>query len=1226
MGSFLYKTYQYIVTRKYVSLAVLLSIVLGLGFLVSKIEFEEDITKLIPVNSENKEYQKVLKTVKFTDKIIVNIQREPNSSVADIVSYATTFLDSLSTQKEYVENIQGKIADTTVFGTMDFVYDNLPLFLEEADYAILEQKIRKDSLEKITKENYKTLISPTGIIAKKTILKDPLGLSFIALKKLKSLGVGDDFVLRDGFLLSKDEQHILLFITPKYPSSETDKNTDFSAALYRLQDNLNSQYKNKVSSAYFGAALVAVANANQIKQDIQFTVSIALTLLLVILIFFYRKLTVPIILFLPTLFGGLLSIAVLYLLRGKISAISLGIGSVLLGVTLDYSLHILTHIRNNKSIKSLYVDVAPSILMSSVTTASAFLCLLFIESQALQDLGIFAAISVLGASSFALLLLPQIYTSKEKVASKKNVLDRIASYEIHKNKFAIGAIAIALIISAFTYDKVVFNTDIAKMNYEPAKLLNARNNLEKLTDLGAKSIYAAAYSTDLETALQINDSVYAQLNTLKSKGQLKNFSSIGALVASRKKQEEKIRRWNTFWSTDNAVNTKDNLIESGLPLGFKPKTFNRFYALLEKDFKTLSLSDYEAISALAITDFIATKDDFTAVTSLVKVESPEDAKNLKNTIKNKEVILIDRQGMNEAFLGNLKNDFNRLIGYSILAVLLLLFLFYRSFSLTLVTGVPIFLTWFLTIGIMGLLHIEFNIFNIIISTFIFGLGIDYSIFITNGLLAENRTGEHVLPTHKTSILLSVITTILGVGVLIFAKHPALYTISVVSLVGIVSAMLIAFTIQPLLFKLFIGNKAKRPISFRIFLHSVLSFGYFGLGGLALSLLSIILQIIPLSKKVKMGWFHSVISKLMGTVLYSNWFFSKEIINKDKKTFKEPVMIIANHSSFLDILSIGMLDPKIIFLVNDWVYNSPVFGKAVQAAGFYPVSKGVENGVEHLRIKVAQGYSLITFPEGTRSKTNKINRFHKGAFHLAEELQLDILPVLIHGNSEINPKGSAVIRDGSLTIKVLDKIAINDASLGGTTREKTKAISTYFRTEFNKVRKTVEQPTYFHSLVLLEYRYKGNTLYNTVKADLKLNALVYKGIIDYIDPKANIFHVSQDFGQLDFLLKLDAPDRKIQAFIKDPEAREIAANSYLTYNYGKIKYTENVINVLKDDASVGIVNLATLNSEEWMMVLNSEITTLILLKESKSVTLENIESQGFVIDKELPEALFLKREV
>jgi 1-acyl-sn-glycerol-3-phosphate acyltransferase len=95
------------------------------------------------------------------------------------------------------------------------------------------------------------------------------------------------------------------------------------------------------------------------------------------------------------------------------------------------------------------------------------------------------------------------------------------------------------------------------------------------------------------------------------------------------------------------------------------------------------------------------------------------------------------------------------------------------------------------------------------------------------------------------------------------------------------------------------------------------------------------------------------------------------LNPSKETFEKPAMLIANHTSFLDILCIGMLHPKSIFLVNDWVYNSPIFGKAAKLAGAYPVSGGVENGEVYLKEKLEQGFSIIAFPEGTRSTSNKI---------------------------------------------------------------------------------------------------------------------------------------------------------------------------------------------------------------------------------------------------------------
>ena len=1227
MNTFFYNIYKSVFSKKLLSIGALLLLILGLLFTASKIEFEEDITKLIPTNDKTSDAQKVLKTVNFADKIVVNIKRQPNGSIDDLTQYATQFIDSVSKNSSiYIKQIQGKIEDEEITNTLDFVYKNLPLFLDNDDYKTIENKLIKDSIDAITLSNYKTLVSPSGLIAKEHILKDPLGLSFIALKKLQQLSFGNDFSLHNGFLLSENQDHILLFITPELKSSETAENAKFAKILYTINDQLNTEFHSKVQSEYFGGVLVAVANAKQIKHDIQLTVGIAISILLIILVVFYKKITVPIILFIPTLFGGLLAVALLYIIRAKISAISLGIGSILLGVTLDYSLHILTHIRSNNNIKALYNDIAKPILMSSLTTALAFLCLLFLDSQALQDLGLFAAISVIGSSIFALLFIPQVYKNSVENKFKNSIIDKVAGFPFHKKKWGVIVLIIVLCGSFFTYNSVTFNKDLNKLNYEPQELKDAQERLDALTNTSSKSVYLAAYGSEEEHVLQINDSIYDNLSQLKSEGKIIDFSSIGTLVHSEAKQKLRLDQWDSFWSNKTIEVTKNNLIESGQQFGFKPTSFHSFYTFLNSEFNPLKVEDFETLKTISVKDYISSKNTFTTVTTLVKVQS-ENTQKLVDNFKNKlQVLVIDRKQMNETFLGNLKNDFNNLVSYSFIVVLLILLLFYRSLSLTLVTIIPIALTWLLTIGIMGLLHIEFNIFNIIISTFIFGLGIDYSIFITNGLLHENRTGEKVLATHKTSIILSLITTILGVGVLIFAKHPALYSISLVSIIGILSAVIISFTLQPLLFTLFIGSQTKRPTQLRLLIHSVLSFAYFGIGSFVISIISVVLiKIVPLSKKIKMKWFHKIISKLMRSVLYTNIFITKEEINLNDEKFEKPAIIIANHSSFLDILSVGMLHPKIIFLVNDWVYNSPVFGKAVRAAGFYPVTNGIDNGLDHLQKKLDQGYSLMAFPEGTRSKTNKIRRFHKGAFFLAEKFNLDIIPVLLHGNSEVNPKGSFVIKDGSVTVKILKRIPFNDFSFGSTYKERTKKISAYFKKEFNILRQDIEHATYFHNLVLEEFRYKGNNLYTSVKKDLKVNQENYKLIIDSIGEKDKIAHLSEDYGQLDFLLALDRPDRHINTYIENEKTRVILKNSFLTNNSYRITFNDSLEEVIKTSVDVIIINSSLVSENLLKNMLENSVNLLILLKDSTQLFNEAINKLGYQSQFNNKNLIILKKQ-
>ena len=908
MGTIFYKLYKFISTRRIASLALLFALVFGMVFVVFKLQFEEDISKLIPANKDSKELQKILKSANFSDKLVVNIQLKPNGNFEELTEYANEFIDSiLASSERYISHIQGKVTDEDVLETIDFVYENLPVFLEEKDYQSIQNKLSKDSIEAITNANYKTILSPSGMITKNMIRKDPLGLSFIALKKMQELNIGDQFTLENGFVATKNRKNILLFISPKNESSDTGNNSEFVDELYDVQRKLNNKYADKVQGEYFGGIIIAVANARQIKNDIQVTVSISLTVLMLILVVFYKKLTIPIVLFVPTIIGGLLAGIFLFLVRDTISAISLGLGSVLLGITLDYSLHILTHLRNHNNVKSLYKDVARPILMSSLTTALAFLCLLFINSQALQDLGIFAAVSVLGASVFALIFIPQVYKTSDNKTKKNTVLDRVASFQFHKSKWSFLLIVIVLIISFFTYNEVYFNQDLTKLNYMPEEMIASEKKLDELTNFSSKSIYVTAFSEDNDEALQVNDRVFKQLKELKNKEEIYNYSSIGALVFSEKIQQEKIKKWNRFWNDSTQLHTRNQLIESGLKLGFKPKTFQQFYALLAKDFQPISLEDYKNIKTFYVSDYVNKNSDFTTVTSLVKVKV-ENLQTVLNTFKDqKNVMLIDRRQVNETFLGNLKNDFNRLIIYSFIAVVLILFLFYRSVSLTLITSIPIVLTWVLTIGIMGLFGIEFTIFNIIISSFIFGLGIDYSIFMTNALIKDYTYGTKEINTYKISIILSVITTILGVGVLIFAKHPALYSISIVSLIGILITAFVAFTVQPLLFNVFIKDRAKRgysPIDFTLFIRSWLLLLFYGIGGIILSIFSItILQILPISKKKKFKWMHKVVCRFSNQVLKNHYLAKKNVINNIGEDFKKPAIIIANHASSLDTLSL-----------------------------------------------------------------------------------------------------------------------------------------------------------------------------------------------------------------------------------------------------------------------------------------------------------------------------------
>ena len=165
-----------------------------------------------------------------------------------------------------------------------------------------------------------------------------------------------------------------------------------------------------------------------------------------------------------------------------------------------------------------------------------------------------------------------------------------------------------------------------------------------------------------------------------------------------------------------------------------------------------------------------------------------------------ESFCFDIKGMNSALANNLTDNFNY-VGWACAAIVFLFLWFsFRSLKLAVLTFLPMTISWIWILGIMTLLGIQFNLVNVILATFIFGQGDDYTIFVTEGCLYEQKHGKKMLALHKRSIALSALIMFIGIGSLIFAKHPALHSLAEITIVGMFSVVLMAYVIPPLLFR------------------------------------------------------------------------------------------------------------------------------------------------------------------------------------------------------------------------------------------------------------------------------------------------------------------------------------------------------------------------------------------------------------------------------------------
>jgi predicted RND superfamily exporter protein len=149
----------------------------------------------------------------------------------------------------------------------------------------------------------------------------------------------------------------------------------------------------------------------------------------------------------------------------------------------------------------------------------------------------------------------------------------------------------------------------------------------------------------------------------------------------------------------------------------------------------------------------------------------------------------------------IRKDFNTTLLISSLFVLFVLLLSFKDIVIALIAFLPMFLSWYVVQGWMAILGWPFNLINIVVSTFIFGIGVDYSIFVMQGLIANQRQeGSRLLEYHKVAVFFSAFVLIVVMFSMLFAQHPTINSIGQSTVIGMLSTILITYTLQPLLFR------------------------------------------------------------------------------------------------------------------------------------------------------------------------------------------------------------------------------------------------------------------------------------------------------------------------------------------------------------------------------------------------------------------------------------------
>ncbi|MBQ9192209.1 MAG: 1-acyl-sn-glycerol-3-phosphate acyltransferase [Bacteroidales bacterium] len=1106
-----------------------------------RMHYEEDISAFLPQSEESKRYSDVYNRL-GQNRMAVFFEARDSAGTYRLMDAMTAFggiwadADTAGLVPD-LEVSAGSGAAEEVFG---FIRANWPYFLTEADYARMDSLLAVPGyVEGRMEENRRSFYSAASGFTSSYLRSDPLDLFSPVLKRLEALNPTTRSRMEDGFLFTGDGRTGVVLFNSPFGSTESGRNAELVALLDTVKARTAAEFPD-VAVSSTGGPEVAVENASRIKKDSFLALALAAILICIVLWLSYKRFADVFWILVSILAGALFALGIIALFKNSVSLIVLGIGSMIIGIAVNYPLHYVDHLKYQGDKRKALADQVNPLLVGNITTVGAFLSLLLLKADALHDFGFIGAMMLVGTILFVLVFLPVLVPASSR---PRNTVKLDFDRHIHlapkaRKRVFIGFLAVTAVLWWLSRG-ISFDADMHHINYMTPEQERGFALLEEMgaSADGASTVYVVASGQTAEEALQCNEALAPLLG---------NTPGLGAFLPSKQLQQERLRRWNAFLEAHSDLS--DRVIGAGLKAGFTVHAFQPFFDLLDADWTVQEVDYFAPVTETLGTAMYLPGEEKVHVVNYLTTDDLGATKDALRVVMPDGAFCFSMEDVSGTLARMLSEDFDR-IGLLCSAIVFLFLWLSLGLTMGVTAFLPLAVGWIWILGTMRLFGLQFNIVNIILATFIFGQGDDYSIFITEGLMYEYATGKKILRSFKNAVVLSALIMFIGIGALIVAKHPALRSLAAVTIVGMFTVVAMAYYLPPLVFR-FLTTKKGHPRKLAWAPGRSLRTGYifvvFLLAMLGLTVWTFFLFLGGPTPR-KRERYRIALMKTARLALKGIPGCPYTLSNPHREDFSRPAVYICNHQSHFDILPIIALHPKVILMTNEWVWNSPFYGYLIRKAEFYPVMEGLEKNLSHMKDLVARGYSIVIFPEGTRSPDCRIQRFHRGAFVSARELGLPILPLYIHGFGYALPKHDFLLRKAGLYMEIGERFDVPEGDIAAFTRK----VRHDYEREYARIRRERETAAYNAPYVRYLYLYKGHD------ADMECRSVLTPEMLARVDALTGDSLVVPEAGcgVYALLVALTHPDMQVTAYEVDEEkyltaVRCAGVPENLTYICGK----------------------------------------------------------------------------
>jgi predicted exporter len=776
-------TYRFFSGRRRILFAATLLLLLASVLAFQGVRMEEDIASMLPDDGSSTAVDfQLLQRAPLLRKIVIDLEARDESGRGLLTESADRLASALSPPLfSRVVTGPGPLGGQNL---LPWLSEALPSLLTEKELETLSSGLDESGVGERLAESYRQLLSPEGWALKGMIRSDPFAFYRLGLDKMRHVNFIPRVRLDKGHFLSADGMHSLLIV--ETPVSITD-----SAGAGALLAEFATAAKSlppSISATLVSGHRYTLANAGAIKKDLVVILG-ASTLALIALFFIYLRHWRAVFVFAVPFSVLCLAAVAVSLVYPSVSAVTIGFGAVLLGISVDYALHVYFSLRHGRGEPDQVVgEVARPVVFGGLTTVAAFAVLLFSDLPGQRQLAVFAIVGLTVSLLLSLVVLPHL------VPSAVDVDDRLfepARPGKKRGRLILLCWGVLLLLSLWQGSGLRFNGDLRTLSLVPPDLAAAEEQLkETWGDFRGKALIFAE-GEDLQSALAANDRLFVRLSSALPAG---DIVSLAPLLPSEATQAENRSRWMAFWQGEAGKRAIAHLQEKAAALGFSPDAFAPFLQHLKESPPPVTVEALGAAGLGELVGALVLRDEkMVRILSLVP-DTAEVASLLDEAGETGETgwRLVSQSRFRQEVGRAIGRDFFRFILLASLAVTLLLVWLFRHPGKVLLALVPVGTGLAAMFGAMAALGLDFTLFNVVATVLVIGLSVDYGIFmvckLTQGM---DRSVDR-------AVLVSGLTTLAGFGALVLARHPALHSIGVTVLLGIGAAIPAALLVIPAL--------------------------------------------------------------------------------------------------------------------------------------------------------------------------------------------------------------------------------------------------------------------------------------------------------------------------------------------------------------------------------------------------------------------------------------------